>query len=224
LLLLPATGRASFVLITNTSGLTTEKLFDSVAYHGVNSFVGSVGAQSGGPPVTVTAGVGSTVTVDTGAGFATIKPESGLLTSLTFTPTNPTLFGDWVTNGQLDGPRGGLAVTFSISATDQNGVTTTFNNLQAQTNSNGNYPFDIGVLGTGGSTIKSVTFSADNLIGGVHYGIKESKQTEFSLAPSPVPEPSTMALALSGLVGFGFAGLRRLRRPQAAAVQRPLVG
>jgi hypothetical protein len=33
-----------------------------------------------------------------------------------------------------------------------------------------------------------------------------------------VPEPSTIALALSGLVGVGFAGLRRLRRPQAATV------
>jgi len=33
-----------------------------------------------------------------------------------------------------------------------------------------------------------------------------------------VPEPSTMALALSGLVGAGFAGLRRLRRPRAATV------
>jgi hypothetical protein len=223
LLLLPGTGRAGFVLITDTSGLTTEMLFNSAAQHDVHSFVGSVGAQSGGIPVTVTAGQAMDVTVNTGAGFATIKPSSSSpspLTSVTFTPTDDTLFNDWVTNGQLDGPTGGLAVTFSISVTDQNGVTTTFNNLQAQTDSNGNYPFDIGVLGTSGSTIKSVTFSADNVIGGVEYGIKESKQTEFSFAPgvTPTPEPSTMALALSGLVGAGLAGLRRLRRRQAASV------
>lgn len=36
--------------------------------------------------------------------------------------------------------------------------------------------------------------------------------------PLGVPEPSTIALALSGLVGAGFAGLRRLRRPQAGTV------
>lgn len=34
----------------------------------------------------------------------------------------------------------------------------------------------------------------------------------------PVPAPSTMALALSGLVAGGFVGLRRLRRPRAATV------
>jgi len=33
--------------------------------------------------------------------------------------------------------------------------------------------------------------------------------------PNPVPEPSTIALALSGLVGFGLAGLRRFRRAVA---------
>ena len=90
-LLLPGTGRASFVLITDTSGLTTEKLFNSAAYKDVNSFVGSVGTQSGGFPVTVTAGQAMDVTVDTGAGFATIKPSSSSpspLTSLTFTPVS----------------------------------------------------------------------------------------------------------------------------------------
>jgi hypothetical protein len=34
----------------------------------------------------------------------------------------------------------------------------------------------------------------------------------------PVPEPATMALALSGLASFGVLGLRRLRRRQAAAI------
>jgi hypothetical protein len=71
-LLLPGTGRASFVLITDTSGLTTEKLFNAAPHHGVSSFVGSVGAQSGVFPVTVTAGQTMDVTVDTGAGFVTI--------------------------------------------------------------------------------------------------------------------------------------------------------
>jgi hypothetical protein len=215
-LLLPGTGRASFVLITDTSGLTTEKFFNSAAYNrpGVHSFMGSVGSQSGGYPVTVTAGAGQAVTVDTGAGFATIKPDVGLLTSLTFTPTDDTLFNDFVTNGQLQGA-GNTPETFSISVTDQNGVVWSFGPITINAHTNGSFPFDIGVVSNDGGTIKSVTFAAPN-------GIFESKQTEFSLAPgvspTPTPEPSTMALALSGLVGAGLAGLRRLRRQKAATV------
>jgi hypothetical protein len=216
-LMLPGTGRASFVYITNPSGLTTEMLFNSAAQHNVNSFVGSVGAQSGGIPVTVTAGQAMDVTIDTGAGFATIKPSSSSpspLTSLTFTPTDDTLFNDFVTNGQLQGA-GNTPETFSISVTDQNGVVWSLAPITIHANTNGSFPFDIGVVSNDGGTIKSVTFSAPD-------GIKESKQTEFSLAPgasSPaVPEPSTMALVLSGLVSAGIAGLRRLRRPQAATV------
>ena len=44
--------------------------------------------------------------------------------------------------------------------------------------------------------------------------------TTGSSSPPPpaVPEPSTMALVLSGLIAGGFFGLRRLRRPQFAVV------
>jgi len=44
---------------------------------------------------------------------------------------------------------------------------------------------------------------------------------EWAVMPNSntvVPEPSTIALALSGLVGAGFAGLRRLRRSPVATV------
>jgi hypothetical protein len=137
------------------------------------------------------------------------------LTSLTFIPKDDTLFNDFVTNGQLQGA-GNTPETFSLSVTDQNGVVWSFGPITIDANKNGSFPFDIGVVSNDGGTIKSVTFAAPD-------GIKEFKQTEFSLAPgvSPVPEPSTMALALSGLVGAGLADLRRLRRPQAATVQPP---
>ena len=46
-----------------------------------------------------------------------------------------------------------------------------------------------------------------------HTGLETGNSPNFA-----TPEPSTMALALSGLVGAGFAGLRRLRRTRAATV------
>jgi hypothetical protein len=150
------------------------------------------------------------VTIDTGAGFATIKPDTGTLTSLTFTPASNTTFEDFATNGQLVGP-GNKPETFTLTVVDQLGKSFSFTQT-IQANSNGAYPFDFAVIGTNGETIQSVTFSAAN-------GIKESKQTEFSLAPAVVamPEPSTMGLTLSGLASMGLFGLRHLRRRAAPA-------
>jgi len=56
--------------------------------------------------------------------------------------------------------------------------------------------------------------------GGTYYGNNDGFE-EWSALFGPnsieaVPEPSTMALALSGLVSAGLAGLRRLRRTRAA--------
>src|SRR5712692_7750941 len=83
----PGTCRADFVLYTPTPSDKTEvKLYNSVAASNVRSFMGSVAMQRGGVPVLVTAGNAIDVTIDTGAGFATIKPHTGLLTSVTFTP------------------------------------------------------------------------------------------------------------------------------------------
>lgn len=39
---------------------------------------------------------------------------------------------------------------------------------------------------------------------------------EGSTPASPVPEPGTMALALTGALGFGLAGFRRFRRRPTA--------
>jgi hypothetical protein len=50
------------------------------------------------------------------------------------------------------------------------------------------------------------------------YGSEQTGVPGGAIHAQSVPEPSTIALALSGLVGAGFAGLRRLRRPQAATV------
>jgi hypothetical protein len=199
--------RADFIIYTPKPSSKTElMMYNSQALKGVKSFTGSVGSQSGGYQVTVQAGSAMNVTVDTGAGFATIKPDTGLLTSLTFTPESDTLFEDFATNGQLAGD-GNSPETFTLTVVDNFGKSFAFTEtINAQTN--GSYPFDFAVISdTAGETIRSVTWSAPN-------GIKESKQTEFSLAPGavPVPEPSTVGLTLSGLASMGLFGLRRLRR------------
>jgi hypothetical protein len=58
--------------------------------------------------------------VDTGAGFATIKPvKGGTLTDLIFTPADKTLFNDFSFRGQLS--PNGFNGTIDVNVTDQNG-------------------------------------------------------------------------------------------------------
>ncbi len=166
------------------------------------------------------------VTINTGAGFATIKPNTGTLNSLTFTPQDfagmagNTIFNDFATNGQLaGGPPGNTQETFNLTVVareaDGSNKTFMFGPVTINANTNGSFPFDFAVIGSNGETIQSVTFSAPN-------GIKESKQTEFSLAPgvqqpAAVPEPATLLLVLSGLAPLSLRGLRHFRRRPAVA-------
>jgi hypothetical protein len=217
----PATCRADFMITTPMKGGPDPNelmLFNSNANMGAHSFTASVGQQSGGPAMLVTAGTGQTM--DSGAGFANIKPDgTGLLTSVTFTPQSfagiagNKLYNDFGTNGQLVGPTGAAQEKFTLTvvALEPDGKTTktfTFDET-IKADSNGAFAFDFEVTGINGETIQSVTFAAPN-------GIKESKQTEFSLAPGVViPEPASMTLVLCGLACFGLASLRTLRRKTA---------
>src|ERR1700736_6524894 len=75
------------------------KFFNSSANHDVTSFVGSVGKQHGGPAVTVD----TFVSTNTGAGYATIKPDmSGTLNALLFTPANPLAYSDFSFRGMIE--------------------------------------------------------------------------------------------------------------------------
>jgi len=60
------------------------------------------------------------------------------------------------------------------------------------------------------------------IAGATYYGNNDGFEEWSALlgenSPRAVPEPSTIALTLSGLVSAGFVGLRRLRRRQAATV------
>jgi hypothetical protein len=196
----PAVSQAGFVLFTpNPNSKTEFMLFNGKANMDVTSFIATVGDKNG-PAVTV-----STVqAVDSGAGFANIKAAKGnSFTSVTFTPANSMLFNDFATNGQLDGPSGASQETFTLKVVDNFGASFMFTET-IKADGNGAFPFDFAVIANqSGEFIKSVTFAAAN-------GIKESKQTEFSLG-NPVPEPATMALALTGLASLGLTYWRKGR-------------
>jgi hypothetical protein len=142
--------------------------------------------------------VHTTGNVDTGGGFATIKPiKDGLLTDLLFTPDSETDFSAFSFRGQLSD--GGNVI---VKVQDQKGdLPQSFTFTPSATGD-----FDrIGILGTLGETINFVEVTG---------GFKEFKQVEFSLAEgvSPVPEPTTLSLLGVCLVGLFIAGRRQRRR------------
>src|SRR5207248_1096290 len=105
----------------------------------------------------------------------------------------------------------GTTGTMYLVATDQFGTTFTSDNFEFDSNGQNR----VAAVASGGEIITDVKAyfappSADVL---------KQFRIDYVLAPpaSAVPEPSTMSLALSGLVGAGFVGLRRFRRPKPAA-------
>ena len=185
--------KADFIIDSNPDG---EKFYNGAANKGVTVFTGSVDAQSGGDPVTVT----TNDLVDTGAGFSNIKPSNGAdLTTLTFTPGDGSLFSGFSFRGQLNVSANGTVI---VKVQDNQGdapQTFTFTGLGKNSDFG-----QIGIIASPGSgvTIKSITLTSD---------WKEEKQNEFNYSHIPaVPEPSTVSLFGLGLVGcVGYAWRRR---------------
>ena len=180
---------ATFMVDTNPGG---EKLFIDVANKDVSHFEGFVGANNPSAPHV---GIDTTGNVDTGSGFANIKPvKGGSLTELVFTPENPDLFADFSFRGQLERDAGG---TVTVMVEDNLGSTQTF----TFTGLGANADFARqGIISLDGETIQSVTLMSD---------FKEVKQIEFSFAPGvPVPDSGTSAMLLGG----ALAGLALTRR------------
>ena len=180
---------ATFMVDTNPGG---EKLFIDVANKDVSHFEGFVGANNPSAPHV---GIDTTGNVDTGSGFANIKPvKGGSLTELVFTPENPDLFADFSFRGQLLRDAGG---TVTVTVQDNQGnspQTFTLTGL----GSNSDFARQ-GIVSLDGETIQSVTLMSD---------FKEVKQIEFSLAGQTVPDSGASAV----LLGTALAGIGLVRR------------
>ena len=102
------------------------KLYFDQPYKNVDAFSGHVGSNVG-PVVNAT----SIEHVNTGGGFAHITPvKDSLLTSVTFTPVNDTLFAKFSLRGQLLAPG-----NVTINVVDQNLQSFVFTILSPDTNS-----------------------------------------------------------------------------------------
>ncbi len=170
-------------------------LFLDNANKDVSTFTATVGSHTG-PAVTVN----TTGNVDTGAGFATIKPtKGGTLTDLVFTPADDTLFSDFSFRGQLEpaGFTGIIYVTWLDSL--GNSGTITFSGVKGP-----NADFDrLGIVSNDGETLASVEISTPG-----SESFKEVKQVEFSFA-TPIPAPAGTAVLAAGLLGLFVARGRK---------------
>jgi len=185
---------ATFMIDTNPGG---EKLFIDVANKDVSDFEGFVGANNSGAPHV---DIHTTGNVDTGSGFANIKPvKDGSLTELIFTPEDPNLFADFSFRGQLNAAAGG---TVTVTVQDNQG-----NPAQTFTLTGLGKNKDFarqGIISTDGETIKSVTLTSD---------FKEVKQIEFSFAPGQhVPDSGATAMLLGGALAAIGLVRRYLKR------------
>jgi VPDSG-CTERM motif len=183
ILTLAALHQAQGTFVQNTDFKGELKLFNDADHKAVTSFDSTVGGHSG-PVVNVS--TNGTELVDSGAGFATIKPViGGTLSELIFTPADNTLFSDFSFRGQLT-----TAGTVTLTVFDQFGIAFPFT-----TKSEGKDD-DIprfGVISLDGETIDHVVLTANTF--------KEFKQVEFSFGGTGVPDGGSTVMLLGAALG-----------------------
>jgi hypothetical protein len=189
------TAHATFVVDTSCGqsmcAAGTKMFIDSA-----NKNVSTFGAAVSGNAITVD----TTGNVDTGSGFATIKPtKGGTLTDLIFTPASDTLFNDFSFRGQLE--KSGFTGTIDVIWTDSTGGTGTIPFTVSKPNADFNR---LGIVSLDGELLKSVEIMTPG-----SESFKEVKQVEFSFATPPVPAPASAAVLMTGLLGLLVTSRRR---------------
>jgi hypothetical protein len=147
------------------------------------------------------------VPVDVANGYATIKPSAthGVIDSITFTPVDSLIWGDFNFRGLAEGGSS-ATVTVTVDATQGGSFSFDFT-----PKNNGDFG-RVGVVSTDGESILSVTVSASE-------GFDQVKQISVSpCVPNdvtgchgtviPTPEPASLVLLGAGLVALGAARRR----------------
>jgi hypothetical protein len=194
------------------SGCTgDEKFFNSHDNHHQTTFVGSIGAESGGAPDTVE----TYVATSTGAGYATIKEDvDDTLDRLLFTSADPLEFSDFSFRGQIDPGAPSYVLTLIVT-----GCVNVLDTCVAQDpetiflTADAAAPHDFSRLAIESPDETIFSVEVETAPGAF---FKEFKQVDFSPAGlPPIPEPASWAMMILGFGGVG--GVLRSRRRLSAA-------
>jgi hypothetical protein len=147
-----------------------------------------------------------------GGGFATIHAEDGAVSNLSYFVDPNQLLGSTFnaytaldTNLDVGQNTSGL-VQFTITAQTSTGTPETFITQQfALTGGANNFTFEA----INGEVITNVTFNATNVSSVL---VEDVKQTSVNLANTAIPEPGTLIVLGTALVGLGLSGWRRKMR------------
>jgi hypothetical protein len=144
-------------------------------------------------------------------GDATINSDGdNLVNNLTysiaaFQPFGVNATGFTVLDTNLDVRHPSGIVQFAILIKDSNGFRTLVSNDIKLTNGGNKFEFDADI----GTIIKSVTYNTSNVSGVTIEGVKQTQITIVDPPADPVPEPATLTLLSTVLLGM--AGFMRYR-------------